>query len=291
MRCRNIKYAFFLHDFLPKCEPLARLLFIGLWCMADRCGRLEERIHKIRLQLMPCDECDIDALLGQLEQHGFIIRYLVGDMKCIQVVNFLKHQHPHFKEPPSRFPPPDGYVDEKPKRNKPEASLGHASDKPRTSHRQNHGAPDSNPADMLNPDTLIPESSLNSDSRKAARNHPKHHSPPAQLTRLSFDALPMDWAEWTRSEMGWNADTIQDVWVNFRDYWQSRTSKSAQKSDWGATWRNWCRQQNIRNGGNHAATINHSTQGARPSKSDRFKQALIDSTYDELGTEGRSGGH
>lgn len=74
MRCRNIKYEFFIHDVLPQCEPLARLLFIGLWCMADRAGRLEERIHKIRLQLMPCDECDIELLLDQLEQHGFVIR-------------------------------------------------------------------------------------------------------------------------------------------------------------------------------------------------------------------------
>lgn len=36
MRARNIKPGFFSNDLLPECEPLARLLFIGLWCMADK---------------------------------------------------------------------------------------------------------------------------------------------------------------------------------------------------------------------------------------------------------------
>jgi hypothetical protein len=283
MRCRNIKYEFFIHDKLPNCEPLARLLFIGLWCMGDSAGRMEERIHKIRMQLLPCDACDIASLLGQLEKHGFIIRYTVDDVRYIQVVNFLKHQHPHFKEPPSKIPPPAGYVDERPQRLKPRASPGHALDMPEADPRPALDKPEARPSDTLIADTLIPESSLISDSRKHARK--QSASPPIQLTRLSFEALPPDWAQWTQSEMGWGAEAMQDVWIYFRDYWQSRTGKSAQKSDWSAIWRNWCRQQNIRNnGGKHAATFNHTTQGARPSKSERFKHALIDSTCQELGT-------
>lgn len=280
MRCRNIKYAFFIHDVLPKCEPLARLLFIGLWCMSDRRGRLEERPQKIRLQLMPCDPCDIEALLGQLEQHGFIIRYTTNGLKCIQVVNFLKHQHPHFKEPPSRFLPPPGYVDEKPKRKKPEASPEPTKGKTKKSPRHASDRPDTRPADTLIPDIRNAESSLVSDSGKPSRKRPA-----VELAHLSISTLPREWAEWAHHVMGWDHHVVYDVWVAFRDYWLSRKGKAGQKSDWAATWRNWCRQQKIHNGGKHAAAFNHTTQGARPSKSERFKHALIDSTIDELGAE------
>lgn len=274
MRCRNIKYQFFVHDVLPKCEPLARLLYIGLWCMADRMGRMEERTQKIRWQLLPSDECDIDSLLQQLEIHGFIIRYTVNEMKCIQVVNFLKHQHPHFKEPPSKIPPPEGYVDENPhKKRKPQARPRQARGRTRASPGHAQDKPQASPSDTLIPDMLITESSND--------DYIKHSA----LSRLSANNLPQAWAEWARTDRGWSPEVMQDVWVSFRDYWQSRTGKSAQKSDWGATWRNWCRQQNIRdNGGKHAATFNHPTQGARPSKSERFKHALIDSTHQELST-------
>ena len=75
MRARNIKPGFFTNDQVLECEPLARLLFAGLWGMADRKGRLEDRPKKIRIQVLPCDNCDIDALLEQLRQRGLIQRY------------------------------------------------------------------------------------------------------------------------------------------------------------------------------------------------------------------------
>lgn len=42
-RARNIKPAFFMNDELAEIDPLGRLLFIGLWTIADREGRLEDR--------------------------------------------------------------------------------------------------------------------------------------------------------------------------------------------------------------------------------------------------------
>ena len=37
-RSRNIKPGFFKNEHLAECQPLARLLFIGLWTLADREG-------------------------------------------------------------------------------------------------------------------------------------------------------------------------------------------------------------------------------------------------------------
>lgn len=105
-RARNIKPGFFLNDALADCDPLARLLFAGLWCLADREGRLEDRPKRIKAETLPHDNCDADALLEQLAAAGFILRYQGGGSRFIQVLNFNKHQNPHVKESPSSIPSP-----------------------------------------------------------------------------------------------------------------------------------------------------------------------------------------
>ncbi len=106
-RARNIKPGFFTNDVLAECSPLARLIFAGLWLHADREGRLEDRPKKIKAEILPYDECDPDALLGELQKYGFIVRYEVAGAKFIQVVNFNKHQNPHVKESASEIPAPN----------------------------------------------------------------------------------------------------------------------------------------------------------------------------------------
>ena len=105
-RSRNIKPGFFLNDELAECEPLARILFAGLWCIADREGRLEDRPKRIKAEVLPYDNCDADQLLNQLVKHEFILRYEVDGSQYIQIINFKKHQNPHVKEAESIIPPP-----------------------------------------------------------------------------------------------------------------------------------------------------------------------------------------
>lgn len=106
-RARNIKPSFFLNDSLAECPPLARLLFAGLWTIADREGRLEDRPKKIKAEILPYDSCDCDDLLNQLVKRKFIQRYSVQGNSYIQVLNFTKHQNPHVKEAVSNIPAPD----------------------------------------------------------------------------------------------------------------------------------------------------------------------------------------
>jgi len=106
-RARNIKPGFFTNDLLAEIEPLGRLLFQGLWCHADREGRLSDRPKKIKAEILPYDNADVDALLFSLVVNNFIIRYSVGGDRFIQVVNFTKHQNPHMKESASEIPAPD----------------------------------------------------------------------------------------------------------------------------------------------------------------------------------------
>ena len=100
-----------MNDELAEVEPLGRLLFAGLWCIADREGRLEDRPKRIKAEVLPYDDCDVDDLLNKLAEREFIIRYEVNGEKYIQVVNFIKHQNPHYKEVPSEIPAPEGHTD------------------------------------------------------------------------------------------------------------------------------------------------------------------------------------
>lgn len=112
-RTRSIKPGFFDNDVLGDLPPLTRLLFIGLWCIADREGRLEDRPRKIKKAILGYDDVDsdgVDKMLQSLQDTGFIIRYEAEGSRYIQVINFVKHQNPHMKEKPSEIPPPT-YLD------------------------------------------------------------------------------------------------------------------------------------------------------------------------------------
>ena len=107
MRARNLKPAIFKNELLAVADPLFTLIFEGLWCMADREGRLEDRPFRIHLEVNPGRSMDgtVQAL-DWLSASRFIVRYEVGGQKFISIPNFRKHQQPHVREPASKIPPP-----------------------------------------------------------------------------------------------------------------------------------------------------------------------------------------
>lgn len=106
-RARNIKPGFFINDELAEIDPLGRLLFVGLWTIADREGRLEYRPARIKVETLPYDNCDIEKLLEELEKRQFILTYFHEGSRYIQITNFTKHQNPHRNEKPSEIPAPE----------------------------------------------------------------------------------------------------------------------------------------------------------------------------------------
>jgi len=103
-RSRNIKPGFFLNDLLAEIEPLGRLLFAGLWTIADKAGRLEYRVKKIKASVLPYDDCDIEKFINELEKRNFITIYIVKNEKYLQINNWSKHQKPHKNENESELP-------------------------------------------------------------------------------------------------------------------------------------------------------------------------------------------
>src|SRR4051812_10344417 len=105
MRARNIKPGFFTNEILGSGDPLKQLLFEGLWCLADRAGRLEDRPLRIRAEVFPYrPNVEVNRLIDELAADGFCERYEVGNVAYIQVVNFDEHQRPHHTERDSNIP-------------------------------------------------------------------------------------------------------------------------------------------------------------------------------------------
>lgn len=242
-RSRNIKPGFFTNDVLAEVHPLGRLLFIALWTMADREGRLEDRPKRIKAEALPYDECDADVLLTDLQEHGFITRYEASGQRFIQILAFAKHQNPHVKEPPSSIPAPD------------------------MSGASTVQAPDKTGSGRADSGFLIPDSPSLIPVESAAPAKPAR-SPSGSRIPDGFPADPeFEWCRQERPELD-----PRRVGANFRDHWLAKPGKDGRKSDWPATWRTWVRRENgppsraSPPASRHSATIAALTGRANPSQ-------------------------
>jgi len=105
-RKRQIDPDFFHNEKLGKLDPFARLLFAGLWTIADREGLLKDTPDVIKGMIFPFDKkINTDNLLKQLADNGFIVRYSIDNNNYIWIKNFPKHQsiHPNEKQSVIKF--------------------------------------------------------------------------------------------------------------------------------------------------------------------------------------------
>lgn len=230
-RARNIKPGLFKNELLVEQSLFVRLLFVGLWTLADREGRLEDRPKRIRLELFPYDNDDVDSALNILVENGFIVRYQAAGFNVIHIVNFLKHQTPHGTEKDSMLPGPDGefnvnlrnkfgYVTGSKRHNnvKSEDNNVHLQD-------NNKCTPVSKLPDSLNPDSLNTTTNVvvkEKKTRKVACSLPEVFYPDETGVALANEF----------------SVSIQKELPNFCDYYKS---KGETRADWQASWRTWVR--------------------------------------------------
>lgn len=181
-RARNIKPGLFRNEILGVADPLYTLLFEGLWLLADREGRLEDRPIRIKADIFPYRNVDIDAQLNWLWEQGFIYRYEVDGCNYIEINNFSKHQNPHCKEPASSIPAPISYcsstVNER---------LFNGNETADSGYR-------------------IPDSPVNNqDAGKPARFDPANMDIPANLPREKW----VDWIEYRKAR---KLKTVEQTW-------------------------------------------------------------------------------
>ena len=209
-RARNIKPSFFTNEDLVDLSFETRLLFIGLWTLADRAGRLEDRPKRIKMAVFPADSVDVERSLADLEEAKFIDRYEAEGKLCIQIINFLKHQNPHIKEAPSTLP-------ERKSTDKERGEHGASTVQARCSNS-------ASPADSLIPDSLIPDS-LNKEGGKAdgeGGDWQSNQPPTAREGEFPMDLSwePSDHFPTLARQAGIPADHITaEAIAEFRSYW------------------------------------------------------------------------
>jgi hypothetical protein len=113
-RIRTIKPEFFTSEDIVGLTPFARLLYIALWCEADRDGRMVWKPKTFKIRYLPADECDIQALCQELLDAGLVRLY--GDGFAV-IPAFSDHQHINPREAVSVLPEPDASSTRRPRVN------------------------------------------------------------------------------------------------------------------------------------------------------------------------------
>lgn len=271
-RTRSLKPSFFKNEHLAECEPMARLLFAGLWTLADSQGRLECRPLRIKAELFPYDNCDIVALLGQLEDRGFVVAYKVDGRTYLEIPTFTEHQRCHPSEQPEGIPAADSGEIVK-----------------------IHGEPGKIIANCaFNPSTLNPSTS-----------NPLGAPSTPQRRRCSKPADPLRWS----AESGWEGITDADhaewsqaypaadlpVELQKAHLWLVGNPKKARKSNWRrwltTVWLSKCQDR----GGTHReAARPAASPPADPSKKRWWRgdaqRNMTDSEYAAWRRDQRTGG-
>jgi len=111
-RIRTIKPDFFKNEQVGSLPYQWRLLFTGLWTVADRSGRLEDRPMRIKAELFPYDQVDVNEGLDELVRAGLIVRYQTNGLKAISIPTWARHQLVNRDEAPSQIEGPNGETDQ-----------------------------------------------------------------------------------------------------------------------------------------------------------------------------------
>ncbi len=264
-RARNIKPAFFTNEDLAELPPLTRLAFIGLWTIADFKGCLAWRPKRIKVQVLPYDDVDMEDVINDLAAGGFVLRYEVAGEGFVKIKNFIRHQNPHKQERDAGSNVPD-YPDAE-----------HASPQRVEALRNNFGT--ASEANVLIPDSLNlnPDSlNLNPERGDAAAAA----SPQKRGSRLPADfALTDEMLEWSRTKCPEvDADLETEKFCN---YWRAATGSNATKLDWQLTWKNW-----ILNAKGYGKTFNNTFSNGRRTDEQVFAEsAEFYRNYSDAGSD------
>jgi hypothetical protein len=86
------------------------------------------------------------------------------------------------------------------------------------------------------PHSLEAEADTETEADKKGESAPRSAAPPPRPS--NGVRLP---ADWTPDEPGYDGATAQTL-ARFGDYWRAQPGAKGRKTDWQATWRNWCRR-------------------------------------------------
>ncbi|MDB1113565.1 hypothetical protein [Pseudomonas extremaustralis] len=270
-RIRTIKPEFWTSEQVMECQPLARLLFIGIWNFCDDGGNHPLSEKTLKALVFPGDDitsATVRRLLDELSDSALISFYECSGKDYLHV-NGWQHQkidRPTIKHPPFHSAVPIENADKAgtylSEDGKPGLSadliddnstndLGHVDeDSSRRSRaltpgrdREGIGKGEDQDQEQVVADAPAPAQAETPPGKKSKRG-----------TRLPADWIAPDgWLAWAKGERSELDDRMLKAMADsFKDYWVSKSGANATKLDWEATWRNWVRNQRIGGAGQRA---------------------------------------
>ena len=208
-------------------DPMARLLFIGMWNFACDNGHLDDSALQLKMRVLPGDSVDIEPLLDSLVAAGMVKR---GD-GWIKVVNLSEKQpldmrflvfcehcaHDEY-----------AHYDQSDKKETRRSPRGGTKSAPSAHDVHTKGARRSGDGD----------GDGDGDGRGAVAPDPRKRG-----TRIPDGfAVTNDMRTWAK---GKNLDhlDLDGITEEFVDYWRGVPGSKGVKLDWTGTWRNWIRRK------------------------------------------------
>ncbi len=111
-RIRTIKPEFFTSEDIVGMSAYARLLYIAMWCEADKEGRLAWKPKTFKMRYLPADAISIDELCNEIVSAGLVVLYGDG---LAYIPSFTKHQHINPRETASSLPDPHASTTRQPR--------------------------------------------------------------------------------------------------------------------------------------------------------------------------------
>lgn len=90
-RIRTIKPEFWIDEKVVDLSFPARLLFVGMWNFADDQGFVDYKPRRIKMQIFPADEVDIQSLINELLTAGRVVAHIAPIGPVLRIVNW-QHQ-------------------------------------------------------------------------------------------------------------------------------------------------------------------------------------------------------
>lgn len=157
-RIRSTKPEFWTDRFLARrVSRDARMLYMGLWNIADEHARLGGDAAYIKGQLFPYDDDltagAIDALLDALDEVGRVVRYVDNGDPYLFLPKLAKHQRLEPDKVPSKLPAPPAEVPApmppEPEKEKPQVQASAQIGADSSKSRADESAPDAEPNALL----------------------------------------------------------------------------------------------------------------------------------------------
>ncbi len=240
-RIRSIKPETWTDPQFVLCSPLARLLWIGSWNLADDQGVLKDEPVRLRLAILPGDDVDAEMLVEELVTARLLLRKRTVEGDPVLVIRTFREHQKIDQRREGKYGDADDLVD-----------CG-TFDEVMALNGSHRPAPSRDPARQSAPtragprpnaterDHTIKEGIKDQGSLSVVAVAPKDTEKPKKRATRVPDPFTVseslrDWVERELPGVNWKFESSK-----FLDHFRSANDKTGLKRDWDAAWRNWMR--------------------------------------------------